>query len=148
MDLKVTKWYDNGLRFQCTGCGKCCCNHSEYTYVYLIKKDIEAIARFLKLSIPDFLKKHCTRQEDGLIHLNMGSNACPMMENNNCIIYNVRPKQCQGWPFWLENLSKDTWQKEVAPFCPGVGKGKLYSAEELEKIAQEGEEGFNELIKD
>ena len=30
------------------------------------------------------------------------------------------------------------WEEEVAPFCPGIGSGRLYSAREIEAI-QAGE---------
>jgi hypothetical protein len=31
-------------------------------------------------------------------------------------------------------MNSTVWDKEVAPYCPGVGRGKLYSAEEIEDI--------------
>jgi hypothetical protein len=34
------------------------------------------------------------------------------------------------------------WERDVASFCPGVGRGKLYSAEEIEAIMKKrGEVG-------
>jgi uncharacterized protein len=141
-----TKWYINGLRFACTGCGECCRDHGEYTYVYLVKEDIQAMAETLALSTADFLKKYCLYQEDGLVHLRMGTARCPFLENECCMIYEVRPKQCRTWPFWTENLKEATWYSEVTPFCPGTGKGKLFSAEEIETIAAQEEEGFDEPL--
>jgi len=31
-------------------------------------------------------------------------------------------------------MDKTVWEREVALYCPGVGKGRLYSAEEIEEI--------------
>ena len=34
--------YQNGIRFQCQGSGKCCVSRESYGYVYLSKKDLFA----------------------------------------------------------------------------------------------------------
>jgi hypothetical protein len=31
-------------------------------------------------------------------------------------------------------MTPQVWEKEVASYCPGVGKGRLYSPEEIERI--------------
>jgi hypothetical protein len=31
-------------------------------------------------------------------------------------------------------MNSDVWEQEVAPSCPGVGKGRLFSAVEIEEI--------------
>ena len=41
--------YENGLAFECTACGKCCVNHSDYTEVYLTTQDLKNISKFLGL---------------------------------------------------------------------------------------------------
>ncbi len=145
-DTQKTKWYINGLQFECTGCGECCRDHGEYTYVYLVKEDIEAMAGVLQLSTTDFIEHHCICQEDGLVHLKMATTCCPFLENGGCIVYAVRPKQCRTWPFWTENLEEATWHNEVLPFCPGAGKGKLFTAAEIAEIAAREEEGFDEPL--
>jgi Fe-S-cluster containining protein len=55
------------------------------------------------------------------------------MIENRCSVYEGRPDQCRTWPFWPEVMDAKTWKKEVAAFCPGVGKGRLHSAEEIRK---------------
>jgi hypothetical protein len=30
-------------------------------------------------------------------------------------------------------MNAKTWKKEVAAFCPGIGKGRLHSAEEIRR---------------
>ena len=137
--MSTPSWYRDGLRFSCTQCGNCCKNHGKYTYVYLAEADVTAIAGHLGLSEADFLAEYC-REEDGWVTLRMDEPACRfLLEDNRCAIYPVRPKQCATWPFWEENLKKAVWEGEVADCCPGIGKGEVTPAAEVERIAAETE---------
>ena len=133
------KWYYNGLKFSCMACGSCCCDHGEYTYVYLEKEDTPAIAQFLQLSQEEFLRRYCV-QEDGFTYLKMVPPGCLFLEGKKCRIYSVRPLQCRTWPFWSSNLEKSTWENEVAPYCPGIGQGTLYPEDEIDRISALGED--------
>ena len=31
-------------------------------------------------------------------------------------------------------MKKKVWEKEIASYCKGVGKGRMYSGEEIERI--------------
>lgn len=137
-------WYTKGLRFECTQCGNCCKNHGDYSYVYLSDVDVERIAAHLELTPARFIGLYC-REEDGWISLRMDAPACPFLgEDHRCGIYEVRPKQCATWPFWKENLQRATWEGVVRACCPGIGKGPLFSAAEVERIARENEEWYAE----
>ena len=137
-------WYSNGLRFECTQCGNCCRNHGDYSYVYLSSRDILNIAGHLKLPPKRFVEEHC-RIEDGWVTLRMDEPACEfLMEDNRCAIYPVRPKQCRTWPFWEENLKQATWNGPVKDCCPGIGQGELTPAAEVDRIARETEEWYDE----
>jgi hypothetical protein len=110
--------------------------------VYLAPRDVSAIAQHLGLSEPEFLARHC-REEDGYVCLVMDAPACPFLtEGQRCAIYPVRPKQCATWPFWQENLERTVWRDGVQPTCPGTGRGRLYSREEIERSARETEEWY------
>lgn len=136
-------WFANGLRFECTGCGNCCRNHGDYTFVYLAERDIEAMSEHLGLSRARFLDRYC-EEVDGWVTLQMGEEACPFLdEANRCGVYEVRPKQCATWPFWEENLEQATWEGPVKDCCPGIGKGPLTSAEEALRIARETEAWYD-----
>ena len=75
--------------------------------------------------------------------LRMDAPACPFLqEDQRCGIYPVRPKQCATWPFWEENLERENWEGSVKDCCPGIGKGKLHSAAEVERVARETEEWY------
>ena len=95
------------------------------------------MARELGMKTSEFTKKHC-EQLDGIWKLKDGVKGnCRFLEGRRCGIYEGRPTQCRTWPFWPETLKAKTWNKEVRSFCPGVGRGRLWSAEEIEAVLNE-----------
>ena len=139
--MRPKPWYKKGLRFQCQGSGRCCKNHGEYAYVYLMPEEVARIAEYLGLAVDAFEDRFCT-VDDGWTILRMDRPACPFLENDRCRIYPVRPKQCATWPFWTENLERRTWEEVVSALCPGVGQGRRFSAAEIEAIARENDEHY------
>jgi hypothetical protein len=137
-------WYARGLRFTCTGCGKCCTRNGKYEAVYAKASEIRAIAARLGLSVREF-RRRFTIREDGFTLLRFtDEGACVFLREKRCSIYDVRPSQCRTFPFWPENLEKETWNEEIVPMCEGVSpQGRLYSREEIEGIARatDGEGG-------
>jgi Fe-S-cluster containining protein len=75
-----------------------------------------------------------THKIDGLYELRYTGKDCPFLQDNRCRVYEARPWQCRTWPFWPENMNCLVWEKEVASWCPGAGKGRLYTAEEIEDV--------------
>ena len=130
---KGKRFYKNGLRFECQGDGKCCVSRGRYGYVYLSFGDRRRLAAHLKLSLTEFTAKH-TRKVDGLYELLYTGKDCPFLQDNRCKVYEARPWQCRTWPFWPENMDATVWEKEVVSWCPGAGKGKVYTADEIELI--------------
>jgi len=132
------KFWENGIQFECQGSGKCCSSHGEYGYVYMTKADRKRMAEHLNLKTKEFTNKFC-RKTDGYHHLKLmkDSDACLFLENKQCSVYEGRPTQCRTWPFWPEVMNAKTWRKEVADFCPGVGKGKVHSKKEIESALKE-----------
>ena len=130
-------WFEGGLRFECTGCGACCRTHGEYAYVFLKDRDVEAIARFLGLSRIDFLNAYCLSDDDGDLHLADTAGDCVFLDGENrCKIYPVRPKQCETWPFWTENMDQATWEGPVTACCEGIGTGRCYSQVEIKRFCR------------
>lgn len=142
------RWYEGGLRFECTRSGRCCRAHGRYDRVYLDDGDARALARHLGLSLSELERRYCWF-EDGWRLLRFERRACVFLDRRSgeCSIYPARPRQCRTWPFWPQNLDRRVWEREIAPFCPGVGRGRLYRADEIERIAAEAgeeEEGCGE----
>lgn len=136
---KRKKFYQEGIRFQCQGEGCCCMTRGKYGYVYLSFSDRKRLAAHFNISTAAFTAAY-TKKIDGLYELKYTGKDCPFLEENKCLVYQARPWQCRTWPFWPENMAQAIWDKEVAPYCPGVGKGKLYSAEEIEEILKKKRE--------
>ena len=144
------RFYDKGIRFECTGCGDCCKTHGdgdEYAFVFLSDVDVSRIAEHLGMTRVDFLNTYCATDEYGDIHLAKLTGDCAFLEDGNrCVVYPVRPKQCRTWPFWTENMSRETWEGPVTACCPGIGKGRLYSKEEIERICDERDAWYSNAI--
>lgn len=130
-------WWKNGVRFECQGSGKCCTSHGEYGFVYLTLADRQRMAKHLGLSTATFTKKYCERTS-GVWHLRERTDNpdCLFLKQKRCGIYEGRPEQCRTWPFWPEVMSAKAWAKDVKSFCPGVGKGQVWSAEEIESLLE------------
>tara|TARA_B100001123_G_C15301688_1_gene1021251 strand:- start:2232 stop:2591 length:360 start_codon:yes stop_codon:yes gene_type:complete len=110
--------------------------------------DIKRFAKYFKISIDNFIKKYCSNQ-DGYYHLiekNKNGN-CIFLKNKQCTVYKARPVQCRTWPFWKENLNAKRWNNEIINFCPGIGKGKLYSNKEINKIANKDSKNEKLILK-
>lgn len=128
------KWYAKGLRFSCTGCGKCCTGAPGYTWVTL--DEIVAIAAYLQLSIDQFAARYLRQIGDRYsLKENFVTHACVFLQDNKCQIYPVRPEQCRTFPWWIENLeSEEAWQN-AARRCEGINHpgAELVSSETIEQ---------------
>jgi Fe-S-cluster containining protein len=130
----MSVWYEDGLRFACRSCGKCCIDHGAYAHVFLHEGDEKRLARALGMPVQDFLDAY-TVDVDGFVTLANAGDRCIFLEDTKCRVWRARPLQCSTWPFWPENLNRRVWKSEIRPSCPGIGKGRLYTAEEIERIA-------------
>lgn len=128
------EWWSEGLRFQCQGSGKCCTSHGEYGFVFLSLEDRRRFAKYFKISTSAFTKKYCQKL-NGAFHLieDPKNPDCMFLKNKQCSVYEARPNQCRTWPFWPEVMNAKAWKKDVADFCPGVGKGPVIPAKEIER---------------
>ena len=126
----------DGIRFECQGSGKCCTSRGSHGFVYLSLKDRKRFANFFAMTTREFTRVHCAKT-DGWFHLNESEGDCKFLQGTRCAVYEARPMQCRTWPFWPEHMNTRAWRKDVVGFCPGVGKGRLYSSEEIRKIVRE-----------
>jgi len=131
------RWWSAGVRFECQRSGRCCVSRGGYGYVYLTLADRRLLAASLGLPTREFTKRYCEKTE-GHIHLKEkpGRGECLFLDGTSCGVYEARPVQCRTWPFWPELMKPKEWCREVRDFCPGVGKGRLHSEDEIEKVLE------------
>jgi Fe-S-cluster containining protein len=114
-----TPWYSQGLRFECTGCGKCCTGSPGYIWVN--QEEIDQMSEFLQLSVADFCRRYLRHVKGRYSLLEMPrSYDCIFLKDRKCQIYAVRPTQCRTFPWWTKNLKSEQDWKEAARFCEGI----------------------------
>ncbi len=129
-----TPWYRDGLAFECTKCGACCTGAPGY--VWVDADEIARIAEFRGESVAQFSKKFVRRVGNRFSLIERPGGDCTFWEKGKgCTVYPARPTQCQTWPFWSENIeTREEWD-HVVSICPGSGKGRLYTVDEIRAAA-------------
>jgi uncharacterized protein len=136
-------WFADGLRFKCTGCGKCCTGASGS--VYVSQHDLEQLAGFLKQPIGAFVKAY-TRNANGRRALidRRHSSDCIFLDGKLCTVYDARPTQCRTYPWWFSNLQDaETWE-ETRQVCEGVDHPSAHVIPASEILEQCWEDADNE----
>ena len=129
-------WYQAGLRFECTQCGRCC--GGAPGYVWLTREEIAKIAGFLGLELKTFVRQYVRRVgfKHSLIEkANLDCVFLRFVEGKSiCAIYPVRPLQCRTWPFWQSNVQSSRAWQQACRMCPGSGQGPLVPQEIVKQL--------------
>lgn len=101
------------MSFNCKQCGTCC---RWGGWVYLTNNDITAIAGHIKISEHEFIQTYTqlSPNRHQLCLAGPEQEACLFLDNNQCRIYPVRPRQCRTYPH--------TWRTSTP--CPGFPTAK------------------------
>ena len=129
-------FFSEGIRFECQQCGFCCTGSSGT--IFVSANDIKEIAKFLKIAEEDFIKKYLYPFKNSYSIKEKENGDCLFYENG-CKIYPVRPNQCRTYPFWVKNLRNEKNWERTKKECIGIGKGKLYTEEEILDILEKSE---------
>jgi len=124
----------NPLRFECTGCGRCCIGGGEY-HVFLTDEAAETVRQHLKLSRAWFRRRYLRKLPDGDQVAAMGKDGrCIFLgKDNGCRVYEARPIQCRTYPFWPEVVnSRTAWTRE-AKRCEGIDRGNVVPLSRIRK---------------
>jgi Fe-S-cluster containining protein len=123
-------WYKDGLSFTCTRCGACCTGAPGY--VWVDADEVAALAAH-RGETPDEFSTRFVRKVGGRYSLiEKPGGDCIFWERGvGCTVYEARPVQCRTWPFWPENVETPEDWENVTQICPGSGRGRTYSAEEI-----------------
>jgi Fe-S-cluster containining protein len=130
-------WYQEGLSFSCTQCGKCCTGAPGY--VWVDTEEMRKMAEFLNLALADFKRLYVRRigQKFALVERKSQNHSCVFYQNQKCQVYAARPLQCRAYPFWKENLLSEASWKKAAEECEGIHpEAPLVSSETIEKFLE------------
>lgn len=101
----------------CLNCANCCLT----TGPMIIDKDVQRIAKFLKMRPGDFMQQYLITDNEG--HYIFEQSPCPMLgDDNYCRIYEVRPKACREYPHTDRRNMKGilTLTLKNIEICPAV----------------------------
>ena len=167
-EIKISKTLENGARFSCKLCGRCCRGFNEGE-VYLYLEDIERLANILNLKgnagLRKFAKEHLKIVNDSFYWKEPGASRgktyrykslgfkfigddehCEFLaEDNSCSIHDASPFQCRCFPFWQMTVSNPKTLAEYSKKCPGLQDkdckdAKFYSKEEIFNWAKNEQE--------
>ena len=130
-------WYGEGLKFKCTQCGDCCTGAPGFVWVN--KAEIAAMAALVGQDVVAFEQEYVRNVGIRKSLREFPNGDCVFFDvaSRRCTVYEARPRQCRTWPFWESNLrSPEAWE-ETCAVCPGSGKGRLYSLDEIETRRRE-----------
>jgi uncharacterized protein len=104
-------------KVDCLQCANCCKNYSPRFKT----PDIKRIARHLKMKEGAFIETYLKLDEDG--DYVVKSTPCPFLGSDNfCSIYEVRPSDCERFPYTDEDVIMKRPQITLknSSFCPAV----------------------------
>ena len=128
--LKSHEWVERQFRhaaeeiqdaIDCRQCGECC----RVTEVELAERDIEQLAKFLRIKPAKFVEEYTTTAEDGeMILRRTKESGCVFLSGNECTVYEARPGNCERFPHLLRgsgSMVSRMWQfVDRATYCPIV----------------------------
>ncbi len=84
-------------------------------YVRVSRADIRRLAKFLKLTVPEFERRHIVeRTRKGEKRIKSGFGTCQFLgEDRRCTVYEARPHDCRGYVCWNQD---DTTVYDFARF--------------------------------
>ena len=94
LDAVVHELHEEAFaEFDCLDCANCCLTIGPR----LIDKDIERLAKHLKMKTSDFTEQYIKTDEDG--DFIFKEHPCPfLLSDNYCMVYESRPKACREYP--------------------------------------------------
>jgi Fe-S-cluster containining protein len=103
--------------------------------VWVNNEEIAAIAATVGMDVEQFEDQYVRRVGMRKSLKEFSNGDCVFFDSvsRKCQVYEARPRQCRTWPFWESNLKTPEDWKHTCSVCPGSGKGRLYSIEEIEE---------------
>lgn len=107
-------------QIDCTQCASCCRSAT----VQVMERDIEKLARFLRVTPAAFVRDYTQPGEDGTDLKKQANGDCIFLSGNECTVYDVRPSNCEDFPHLVRgkgSIAFRMWQFiDRACYCPIV----------------------------
>jgi len=108
-------------QIDCTQCANCC----KVASVRLSERDVERLARFLRVSPARFLADYAMQSEqEGLVLRRDKKSGCVFLSGMECTVYEARPDICQRFPHLVRgqgSILSRMWEfVDRACYCPIV----------------------------
>ena len=104
----------------CRQCAECC----RVTEAEIYEKDVDKLAKHFSISRKEFLEKYTATGDEGELILRRTKDGCVFLDGNDCTIYEVRPKTCEGFPHLLRGMGSIQFKMwayvDRATYCPIV----------------------------
>jgi len=116
-------------KIDCLTCANCCKNYSPR----FKPPDIKRISKYLGMKEMDFIQQYLFADEDG--DRVVKKTPCPFLGSDNfCSIYDVRPSDCERFPYTDEDvlLKRPQLTQKNSTFCPAV----YYVLEKLREVVK------------
>ena len=118
-------------QIDCTQCANCCKSAS----VAIADRDVERLARCLRIPPAKFLADYTVVSEEEGRVLRRTEAGCAFLDGNLCTVYSARPDICQRFPHLVRgagSLASRMWQFiDRACYCPIVYNALEAFKEEL-----------------
>jgi uncharacterized protein len=108
-------------QIDCTICANCC----RVATAKVKERDVEHLARFLRISEERFLAEYTTEsEEEGRILRRTEGSGCVFLSGNECAVYEARPDSCRRFPHLVRgngSIVSRMWEfVDRASYCPIV----------------------------
>jgi len=124
LDDKVHRLHDEAFEnIDCLACANCCKTTSPTFY----ERDIDRLAKHLKIKPSEFIKQYLKIDEDGDYVLTTAP--CPFLDYENyCMVYDSRPTACREYPHtnrkrFYQILDLSLKNTEICPAVADVFEG-------------------------
>jgi hypothetical protein len=108
-------------QIDCTVCANCC----KVATVTVSERDIEHLARYLRIKPARFIADYTEEsEEEGRILKRSKETGCVFLDGKSCTVYDARPETCERFPNVVRgsgSIASRMWQFiDRACYCPIV----------------------------
>ena len=108
-------------QIDCTQCANCC----KVATAKITERDVERLARYLRIPAARFVAEYTGRERRGRPHLaTLGGVGLRVSRRRECTVYDARPDTCQRFPHVVRgagSIASRMWQfVDRACYCPIV----------------------------